>query len=91
MTKRIYNKIHNITIILNSDQHKCPRCKGAGYHPEYDGDGNGEYDLLECHQCDGDGYVDWITLAVNFDWEAYDKKQLEEEEGEVWEDPYGDG
>jgi len=88
MTERIYNKIHKTTIILNPDQHKCPRCKGAGYHSEYDGGDHGEYILAECHLCDGDGYVDWVTIAINFDWEAYDKKLLEEAEGEDWEEQF---
>jgi len=85
MADRIYNKIHKILIILNRDQHKCPRCKGDGYHPKYDGGDFEEYILIECHLCDGDGYVDWITLAVRSDWEKYDKKLLEDEEEEEWE------
>ena len=88
MTERIYNKIHKIDIILNPDQKRCPRCLGAGYNSEYDGDDYGEYNLIECHLCDGDGYVDWVALAVNSDWEEYDKKRLEEEEGEAWEEAF---
>ena len=88
MATMIYNKIHEQTIILNEDQHRCPRCIGAGYHPDCDGGEHGEYILIECHVCDGDGYVDWVTLAIPPLWKEYDERLMNDRDNEEWEENY---
>lgn len=88
----IKNKLVNTLILVPDGYELCPRCKGTGYHPEYD-TAEGEKPL-ECTICEGTGIVDWISHITIGDWEKQDieyEKSYEEEclydeyEEEMWD------
>jgi hypothetical protein len=75
--------------ILLDGYYICPRCKGLGYHKEYDT--NDDYEPnTECRICDGDGCIDWVTYSMHKSWEEKEL-QLENYYQEVEEfDEYFD-
>lgn len=91
----IKNKISGQIIMLNPDQHICPRCKGDGFNSTYDICSElpiyEPVDILECWVCDGNGYVDWAYFLRIGDWQSKDIEldkylQEEEEEEEYWQE-----
>ena len=76
----IKNKLIDTLIMIPDGCELCPRCKGTGYHPEYDTAEREE--PFQCRICDGDGFVDWISHITIGDWKKKDieyKKSYEEE------------
>ncbi len=83
----IYNKLYKETIVLNEDQHTCPRCKGNGYSEKYDTEDDGE-PYGECTVCHGDGYVDWARLPFLSAWEDRDIQWKENAEASDFEEEF---
>lgn len=81
------NELHNRIIQVAPGYEICPRCKGKGYHDEYDQEDHPHYGVLECSLCDGDGQIDWVENVFNQNWEEGDKQFIQEmEEEDLYED-----